>query len=562
LATADETRDSSLDETVESGSGDGIATTMGTGNAAARGDAVPERIGRYEIVSQLGAGGMGRVLLAADPVLGRRVALKILHADRDASDAARQRLLREAQGMAQLSHENVIVVHEVGTHDDRVYLAMEYVKGATLARWQRGRDWREILAMYTRAGRGLQAAHEAGLVHRDFKPDNVLVGDDGRVRVTDFGLVAATDATPGDDAVTAARSGELLLGEKLTVTGAIMGTPRYMAPEQHRGEPVDARADQFAFCVALHEALYGEAPFAGDDYKALVAHVLAGDVRAAPADSPVPASIRAAIVRGLARERDARHASMDELLAALAPPAPAAATPSRRGPMFAAVGAGAVVIGAIALALALRSPPRTPAPAPPAAPAAPRVVEGAASSLDIGKLQSALQAFDQASLDVAGGEYAAAAAGFEKAYAALAVPQIVYDVGVSHHLQGKRDHDAAAYARAVDAYTRYLSTDPMAPGLAEQIAVLERGNPAEIAALGEPRLRGFVLLISEPSGATVYVDDESKGPVGVTPWSGMLSGEHEILIAQRGYHLIRKRVAADPTRAMVLSAVLAKAPAP
>src|SRR5262249_38591154 len=153
-----------------------------------------------------------------------------------------ERLLREARAMAKVVHDNVIVVHEVGTHDERVYLAMEYVAGTTLARWQTGKPWREVAAIYERAGRGLAAAHDAGLVHRDFKPENVLIGDDGRVRVTDFGLVAAPNEAPAKGAVTAVE-----LGATLTHTGAVLGTPRYMAPEQHLGEAVDARADQFSF---------------------------------------------------------------------------------------------------------------------------------------------------------------------------------------------------------------------------------------------------------------------------------------------------------------------------
>ncbi|MBZ0236532.1 MAG: serine/threonine protein kinase, partial [Deltaproteobacteria bacterium] len=342
MATADHTSDGALDETVESDSGDTVATTIGSGAPVERAGAVPvpDHIGRYRIISRLGAGGMGIVLLASDPVLGRHVAIKILHADRDANEPARQRLLREAQGMAQLAHENIIVVHEVGTHGDRVYLAMEYVKGMTLGRWQHGRDWREVLAAYVRAGRGLQAAHEAGLVHRDFKPDNVLVGDDGRIRVTDFGLVASTGAAAEErDAPAAARGDESLLGEKLTVTGAVMGTPRYMAPEQHRGEPVDARADQFAFCVALYEALHGTPPFVGETYAQLVERVLAGDVPPAPSKSPVPAHVRDAIQRGLARDRDARHGSMNDLLASLTPDR-ANAAGSRRWPVITAAAAG------------------------------------------------------------------------------------------------------------------------------------------------------------------------------------------------------------------------------
>ncbi len=290
----------------------------------------PERLGRFEVKEKLGEGGMGVVLLATDPQLGRRVALKVLHRDAQTPDA-RRRLLREAQGVAQLAHENVVVVHEVGTHEGRDYIAMEYVAGGTLTKWQVGKSWLEILAMYMRAGRGLVAAHEAGLVHRDFKPDNVLVGDDGRARVSDFGLVATTDERPAEDLSHTERSlrDESVLAVTLTRTGSIMGTPRYMAPEQHLGQSVDARADQFAFCAALYGALYGQPPFPAEVYQVLVATVLAGEIAPVPADSPVPPAIRDAILRGLSTRRDDRFPSMRELLDALVVEPPATAR-SRR----------------------------------------------------------------------------------------------------------------------------------------------------------------------------------------------------------------------------------------
>jgi tetratricopeptide (TPR) repeat protein len=319
-------------------------------------------MGRFKITSTLGEGGMGVVLLAVDPLLGRRVAIKVLNrGSGERGDDAGRRLLREAQSIAQISHENVIAVHEVGTHDEQVYVAMEYVPGGTLGHWQAGRGWRDVLSMYLRAGQGLVAAHDAGLVHRDFKPDNVLVGDDGRVRVTDFGLVAATGTTVELSRTDAdiRRELELELDRPLTRTGAVMGTPRYMAPEQHLGEAVDARSDQFAFCVALYAALYHHQPFAGTTYAALAAHVMAGEVEPVPADSPVRAAVRDAILRGLARQPGDRHPSMRELLAALelalAPtPAPvsAAMTPDRSRPRtrtWLAVGAVVVVAALVTL---------------------------------------------------------------------------------------------------------------------------------------------------------------------------------------------------------------------
>ncbi len=302
--------------------------------------ALPATIGRFAIASRLGEGGMGVVLLATDPLLGRQVAIKVLRGASD--DAAQRRLLREAQAMAKLSHENVIVVHEVGTHEAQVYVAMELVTGGTLRQWQAGKRWREIVACYVRAGRGLAAAHAAGRVQRGVKPDNVLVGDDGRVRVTDFGLVSAegeAKRAPVDDVA-------------LTQTGAVMGTPRYMAPEQHLGESVDARADQFAFCVALYEALYGAVPFAGETMAALGERVLAGDVRPVPVASPVPIAVRDAVLRGLSRDRAARFAAMPELLDALA--ANLARPPRRVWPAVLAAIASLAIGIAIYLAIATR----------------------------------------------------------------------------------------------------------------------------------------------------------------------------------------------------------------
>jgi predicted Ser/Thr protein kinase len=313
------------------------------GVAAARTDELPESVSRFAVKSKLGEGGNGVVLLAADPALGRDVAIKMLRRGSDAE--ASQRLLREAQSAAKLSHENIIVIHEVGTVDEHVYVAMEYVTGGTLRQWQQGRPWRACLDAYVRAGRGLAAAHAAGLVHRDFKPDNVLVGNDGRLRVTDFGLVCSVGdvsdgAAPTDVQVSV-----------LTKTGVVMGTPRYMAPEQHAGEPVDARTDQFAFCVALYEALYGQPPFSGDTYRELADNVLAGNVRA-PTRSDIPPSLRDAIVRGLSRDRDARFPSMTDLLAALSV---ATTTSRRRWPWI----LGAVLIAAAIAVLLVWSTKRS-----------------------------------------------------------------------------------------------------------------------------------------------------------------------------------------------------------
>jgi tetratricopeptide (TPR) repeat protein len=281
-------------------------------------------VDRYIVEERLGAGAMGVVYAARDPELDRRVALKLLHAralgDATATDA-RARLQREAQALARVSHANVIAVHDIGTHAGQVFVAMELVEGGTLRQWlrERERDWREILATFLAAGRGLAAAHRAGLVHRDIKPDNLLIARDGHVRVTDFGLARAfAEEVEGahDPEVAPVASA---LTATLTQTGATVGTPAYMAPEQHVGGPTSARTDQFSFCVALYEALYRERPFAGEDLAALAQAIHAGAVRPAPAGSRVPARLRKVLLRGLATDPEARFPSMDALMAKLAP---------------------------------------------------------------------------------------------------------------------------------------------------------------------------------------------------------------------------------------------------
>lgn len=283
--------------------------------------AVPvEHIDRFVIRRVLGSGGMSVVYDGFDPELHRRVAVKVLRNRSGSDDGGHDRdlIMREAQAMARLNHPNVITVYQVGEHERQVYIAMELVEGVTLREWvgQEHRNRSEILAMFLQAGRGLSAAHAADLIHRDFKPENVLVGRDGRVRVLDLGLargamdVAArspdTSEAPTDTADRLARS--------LTRTGAIMGTPLYMAPEQHLMEAMDARADQFAFCVALFEALYGVRPFDGQTYPEFAANVVNGRVREQPPNSDVPAWLDRVVRRGLSRDPEDRYPTMDLLL--------------------------------------------------------------------------------------------------------------------------------------------------------------------------------------------------------------------------------------------------------
>jgi tetratricopeptide (TPR) repeat protein len=311
-------------------------------------------VGRYIVIERIGAGGMGVVYAAFDPELGRRVAIKLL-ATRGGASEGKARLLREAQAMAQVSHPNVIAVHDAGTVGDDVFLAMELRAGTTLADWLRARKrgWREVLPVFVQAGRGLEAAHKAGLVHRDFKPENVHVGDDGRVCVLDFGLarpagdrgpaVSETGAIVDRPVSSAAR-----LDTPLTEAGALVGTPQYMEPEQHAREATDGRTDQFGFCVALYEALYGQRPFEGATVGALARAVSEGVVEAPPKNSDVPGWLRAAVVRGLSARPDDRFPSMSELLAVIDRDAK-----RRRGTLVAAAG-GAAMIAAVAIVLVSR----------------------------------------------------------------------------------------------------------------------------------------------------------------------------------------------------------------
>ena len=449
------------------------ATAPPTPAPAAAPSGLPDRIGRYEIKGTLGAGGMGTVLLAIDPVLGRRVALKVLHPDgRNDNDATRRRLLREAQGIAQLVHEHVVVVHEIGTHDDRVFLAMEHVAGQTLGKWQAGRPWAEILATYVKAGRGLAAAHDAGLVHRDFKPDNVLIGDDGRVRVTDFGLVATVEdaTTPLSQTATALRQ-ESELVKSLTRTGAVVGTPRYMAPEQHLGQPIDARADQFAFAVSLYEALFDQPPFIGPTYAELAQRVVTGRPLPIPRESPVPPAIRAAVLRGLARQPADRFASMGELLAALEAPPP----PRRRWPWVAAAAVACVAVIAVLVVWILRS--RDDAAQARAAAAQARA-EALALKTDMAQAKTdARLHFDLAQAAYASMDFPDAAREFLLAYAITPLPELLFDAAAAWHMRAKIERDVDAAHAAIDLYRRYLKANPAAADrvtVEQTIDVLER----------------------------------------------------------------------------------------
>ncbi|MCA9685931.1 MAG: serine/threonine protein kinase, partial [Myxococcales bacterium] len=336
---------------------------------------IPIKIGRYPILRRLGAGGMGVVYVAYDEVLDRRLAIKVLHAqvwDRDGR--RRERLLREAQAMARVSHPNLVTVHEVGAADGQLFVAMEFVSGLTLKEWmqpsekEERRHWRAVVDVFCQIAQGLAAIHDAGLVHRDVKPANVLIGDDGRVRVLDLGLVGfdqgeqgntqESDARasasrklrkPGDqdsgkgtnedkneadtgDETDAQRSPNPVafestwsghssslnrLASPLTLTGEFLGTPAYMSREQFLGVELTPASDMFSLCVALFEALYGVHPFMGKTLFQLQANVIGGHIAAPPDTHDVPAWLHALVVRGLAMNPGDRPPSMRALASAL-----------------------------------------------------------------------------------------------------------------------------------------------------------------------------------------------------------------------------------------------------
>ena len=399
----------------------GPPTPRPAGSGSAKDQVLPTlprgaTIGRYVVLGLVGRGGMGEVYAAYDPELDRKVAVKLLRVKPGngvSRHEGRQRTLREAQAIARLSHSNVVVVFDVGTFADQVFIAMEFVEGNTVTYWLQAasRSWQDILKVFMAAGRGLAAAHEKGLVHRDFKPDNVMVGRDNQVRVMDFGLARQVTDKPGDKAASGDRSGGISAGDKsgptaadksgptserdrattpaeqaaaaladrggvpelnvdvpdtvvlsaapggaeaqahaaasgmfdvqLTRTGAMMGTPAYMAPEQFLGTGTDARTDQFSFCVALYEALYGERPFAGNTMYALTNNVVQGKVRDVPENADVPPWIRKILLRGLRSNVGERYQSMNDLLEALGK------NPVTKWGKIGAAAAGALLSGAL-----------------------------------------------------------------------------------------------------------------------------------------------------------------------------------------------------------------------
>jgi hypothetical protein len=326
-----------------------LARTMTPG----QGDWLGER---FQLLEPLGIGGMGVVYTAFDSKLQRKVAVKRLRelAVAGSAERRRARFLREAQLLASLSHPNVLTVHDVGV-DPELYVVMELVDGWPMSRWISEAtprpDWRRILDLYLQAGRGLSAAHQLGVVHRDVKPENILVARNGRVLIGDFGLAGLAEvanATPDPAA----------LPTGLTQTGSVLGTPAYMAPEQHEGKPADALSDQFSFCVSLYESLHGRRPFAGQTAGEIAAAVRTGQPPVG--GDGIPREVDRVIARGLALAPARRYPSMDALLSALA-------GASVRRPVTPALIAGAIGVvlatttTVVIVATHRRSQPGTPA---------------------------------------------------------------------------------------------------------------------------------------------------------------------------------------------------------
>jgi len=294
-------------------------------------------LGRYLVLETLGEGATGQIYAAYDPHLDRRVAIKLLKPVPGVDPALLQsRLLREGQAMARLSHPNVVSVHDVGTADGQVFVAMELVEGTSVRSWleERSRPWRDVLAVFLQAGEGLGAAHAAGLVHRDFKPANVLVGRDAVVKVTDFGLaLAASDFADTRPAAAPAAFAGTHAPDRST-SALLVGTPAYMSPEQREGRPLDARTDQYSFCVALFEGLTGHRPAAPAE--------LPGPSGAPGSQRSVPGWVMRPVLRGLSESPQKRHPSMRALLDALRN------DPARRRERWLAASAlGALVVTAL-----------------------------------------------------------------------------------------------------------------------------------------------------------------------------------------------------------------------
>jgi len=306
------------------------------------------RLERYELREVIGSGGAGIVYLAFDPTLHREVAIKLLRPGNASSPLIRRRLLREARAMAKLSHPNVVTAYDVGESDLGVFIVLEYHAGGSLSDWLKGkRSFAQRLERIIGAGRGLIAAHDQGIIHRDFKPQNVLIGSHGRTCVTDFGLATFDTTHQGVRFRMDSTVGEA------TQTRGVMGTPSYMAPEVMAGEKADPFADQFSFCVTAYLALNGRHPFgatSGSSLAELITRIRGGVYE--PCDADIPPHIAAALARGLSPSPGDRFAKMGDLLDALA-------ETKARMPLWAILSAGAAaLLGLTLLAVLLPEPKR------------------------------------------------------------------------------------------------------------------------------------------------------------------------------------------------------------
>jgi serine/threonine-protein kinase len=356
-----------------------------------------ELVGRYLLTGELGRGGMGRVFRADDTSLHREVALKMLSVG---SEDSRVRFEREARSMARLSHRNVVGVHDFGFHGAHPFIVMELIRGASLFSWLRSHnDWREVLPAFIDAGRGLAAAHGIGIVHRDFKPENVLVGDDGRVAVADFGISRDAAQPPVTEALVT--PAPMPPGE-LTQAGTLIGTPRYISPEQFAHEAVTARSDQFSFGVALWEALYREHPFFEPGQEKQLSLLQMGSLivkcqlRPPPASAQVPGVLQRIVERTLRGNPAERFSSMQEvvdLLQQRLAPAPAKAVPPSRTPLYALGGAMLLLAGFFGVAL---WPSAKPVTAKSEVPEATRAFEEGVAQVEAGSSAAALRKLGQA----------------------------------------------------------------------------------------------------------------------------------------------------------------------
>jgi predicted Ser/Thr protein kinase len=317
------------------------------------GEPEPIAVGRYELRGRIGEGAMGVVYAAYDPRLDRKIALKLVRSELAEDAELRERMTREARALARLTHPNVVTVFDVGMEGERLFIAMELVDGETLGEWVRSVEpsAARILEVVSSAGRGLAAAHAAGLVHRDFKPGNVLVTESGLAKVVDFGLARAGDA----------HAGERVEG-RLTEPNAVVGTPAYMAPEQLRGEGADARSDQYALAVTLYEALHGSLPFRGATANEVIAEKLAGRI-VTPTRRRVPRSVEQAIARAMSVDPARRFPNVRAFVSALAQ------RRTGRWLFFAAPALFVATAAAVALVLAAIDPPERERAVAPIAPA-------------------------------------------------------------------------------------------------------------------------------------------------------------------------------------------------